>query len=200
MRHCLVLLCLLALSMGCARRGDGDDPSGGDGGGVSDPARKLTLTPADAVLDTDNKNPIVIDYRVTREGQDVTNGAQLNLDDGRLGSFSGARFTASVTGAGKTVVRARYEGDAGETTLTLRARAIVITPGTPPDAPGRFGGPADPSAAPELVYPPAGALIPPNLNELEVHFRPRAATLRADGQQRPGCACRFARAGCSARR
>ena len=128
------------------------------------------LLPADVVLDTDKNNPVSISYRVARDGEDVTALTTLTLDDARLGTFTGSQLQASPTGAGKTTVRARLGDDTGETTLTLRAKAVVIAPGTPMDAPGRFNGPADPAAAPELVYPPAGALIPPNLNELELQL------------------------------
>jgi hypothetical protein len=49
---------------------------------------------------------------------------------------------------------------------------IVIVPGTDPDAPLRFDGADDPDRAPSLVYPAHGVLVPPNLNQLELHFRP----------------------------
>src|SRR5260221_6940226 len=53
---------------------------------------------------------------------------------------------------------------------------VVIAPGAPQDAPSHFAGPADPSAAPALVYPPDGVLMPPNLNELEVQFSAASST------------------------
>ena len=49
---------------------------------------------------------------------------------------------------------------------------VVIGPGAPADAPMLFSGDEDPSRAPEIVYPSDGVLVPPNLNELEFHFRP----------------------------
>lgn len=53
----------------------------------------------------------------------------------------------------------------------------VVAPGTPSDAPQRFGGAADPSRAPAIEYPPAGVMVPPNLNELEVQFDPNGNDL-----------------------
>lgn len=54
-----------------------------------------------------------------------------------------------------------------------RMVTTVIDPGAPPDAPAKFGGTNNPSLAPEIAYPPEGALIPPNMNELEVQFTPK---------------------------
>src|SRR5207253_9927075 len=48
--------------------------------------------------------------------------------------------------------------------------------GAPADAPTKFGGAADPAAAPAIVYPPDGVLVPPNLNELEIQFVPATGT------------------------
>lgn len=53
----------------------------------------------------------------------------------------------------------------------------VVAPNTPMDAPTKFGGSDDPSLAPEPVYPPDGALIPPNLNILEFQWKPNGADL-----------------------
>lgn len=53
------------------------------------------------------------------------------------------------------------------------ASGTIIAPGTPADAPTKFGGAADPGRAPQIAYPPDGVLIPPNLNELEVQLVPK---------------------------
>lgn len=57
-----------------------------------------------------------------------------------------------------------------------KVTVVVIVPGTPSDAPSQFGGPSDSSAAPTMVYPPDGLLMPPNLSELEVQWKPTAGT------------------------
>jgi hypothetical protein len=49
---------------------------------------------------------------------------------------------------------------------------VVIGDGVPSDAPTKFGGPEDAFAKPEIVYPNDGIVTPPNLNSLEVHFKP----------------------------
>ncbi len=50
----------------------------------------------------------------------------------------------------------------------------LIVPGTPADAPDRFGGTPNPARAPDLVYPSDGTIVPHNLRGLEVHFHPGA--------------------------
>jgi hypothetical protein len=52
----------------------------------------------------------------------------------------------------------------------------VFANGAPTDSPARFGGAIDPGLAPTVVYPPDGVLLPPNLNELEIMFRPSGGT------------------------
>ena len=59
---------------------------------------------------------------------------------------------------------------------TLPFDSTVTETGAPADAPNQFGGAADPAAAPALVYPPDGLLIPPNLNEMEIQFVPANGT------------------------
>lgn len=182
-RRSVVVWCAWLLGcvsvVGCsdaARRGGGPGgPGGGGDGGVN--AGTLTLTPADAVLDVDGTAPATLAFTVMKDGNDVTAQATLGVTDTTLGSFSGATFTASGLAGGVTKVYATMGSDSGTTTLTVRLKKVVIGPGAPPDAPGQFGGPSGGPAA-QLVYPPDGVLIPPNLNELEVQYVPPAgATL-----------------------
>jgi hypothetical protein len=180
--HLLLLLQVLAvLPAGCAQRRAEDDPGQGPGPGnqSSDGGQvgvTLTLSPADPVWTVDGKTPITQAFTALRGKEDVSKEAFFSLDDGRLGSFQGNVFTATPTITGRTTVRARVGDDTGSTSLTLRARAVVVTPGTPADAPTRFMGPADAGRAPMLAYPPPGALIPPNLHELEFQWRKAMGT------------------------
>jgi WD40-like Beta Propeller Repeat len=59
---------------------------------------------------------------------------------------------------------------------TLPFDSTVVEPGAPNDAPNKFGGAADPGAAPTVVYPPDGVLVPPNTNEIEIQFVPATGT------------------------
>ncbi|HEX9105206.1 MAG TPA: hypothetical protein VF997_23510, partial [Polyangia bacterium] len=166
--------------LGCnnaARRNGGGGGAGGtDGGGGT--IEDLVVTPADAAIDVDATTLPTIDYQVhDQSGKDVTADCTLIVEDLLLGSFSGATFHPTGTAGGITQVRATRGADFGKTSLTVRLKKVVIAPGAPADAPGKFGGPAT-GAAPTMVYPPDGTLVPPNLNELEVQFTPPAgATL-----------------------
>ncbi|MCC6526041.1 MAG: PD40 domain-containing protein [Polyangiaceae bacterium] len=51
---------------------------------------------------------------------------------------------------------------------------VVIGPGADASSPGKFGGADNPSGKPTVVYPPDGAILPPNTNALEIHFVPGA--------------------------
>jgi hypothetical protein len=89
--------------------------------------------------------------------------------------------TTSDSVGGVVGVRASSDAITALATLTIKLTAANVATGagaTPPlpAAPAQpFGGPADVTRAPELVYPNDGVLLPPNLNGVEVHFRPGSA-------------------------
>lgn len=184
------LFTVFSLPTGCTVNRDTEsDPTTGKPVQVepTNPGETLIITPSDAVVTTDGKNPAPIKYAVLRLSpdrtrQDVTDRVTLTIDADWLGTFQGSVLTLKATASGKTTVRAHLpveggEEETGSTSLTARLSTIVIAPGTPTDAPGRFNGPADSSRAPDIAYPPPNVLIPPNLNELEIHWVPKAATL-----------------------
>jgi len=179
MTRVLVLACGLATILGCdnaARRGGGGGAGGTGGGGAGGTNEDLVVTPADDAIDVDATTLPTIDYQAhDQSGNDVTADCTFSVEDSSLGSFSGATFHPSGMAGGITHVRATRGNDFGKTSLTVRIKKVVIAPGAPADAPGKFGGPAT-GAAPVMAYPPDGALIPPNLNELEVQFTPAAGT------------------------
>jgi hypothetical protein len=181
MTRAIPLACFVVTIFGCsnpAGRSGGGGGSGGSDGGGGATNDTLVVTPADDAIDVDATTLPTIDYQAhDQSGNDVTADCTFAVEDSSLGSFSGATFHPSGTAGGVTRVHATHGSDGGKTSLTVRIKKIVITPGTPSDAPGKFGGPAT-GAAPTMVYPPDGTLIPPNLNELEVQFTPPAgATL-----------------------
>ncbi|MCC7535860.1 MAG: hypothetical protein IT379_06590, partial [Deltaproteobacteria bacterium] len=49
---------------------------------------------------------------------------------------------------------------------------VFVGPGAPADAPSMFGGSPAASGGPQIVYPAPGVVVPPNLRELEIHYRP----------------------------
>ena len=170
----LALATLLAVGCGGRGRGGSTTPSpSGDGGS----AGALTILPADPVLDVNGKNSASVTFQVLRGGQDVTARAALLLENGAFGTFSGATLTTVPGAVGKTRVRARLDDDEGSTSLTVRVAAVFVAPGTPADAPMKFGGADDPARAPSLAYPADGTLIPPNLAELEFQWEAKGNAL-----------------------
>lgn len=172
----------LALLGGCSvlRDGDTDVVGAGNGRMPEDPpgmGALLTVLPADPVVTSDGKSPLQLDFRVMRGAEDITGQAHLSIDDERLGHFEGMTFHGNPGQAGKSIVRAQLGEDRGQTTLTVRLQVVVIAPGAPADSPSKFGGPNYSKRTPEIAYPPAGALVPPNINELEFQWRPNEATL-----------------------
>lgn len=137
----------------------------------------LTLLPQDPVVTTDGQTPYDLLFRVERAGKDLTPEAFLSIDDERLGHFEGAKFVGNPSQAGKSVVRAQRGEEVGQTTLTVRQKVIVLVPGTSADAPSKFGGSPSAKRIPEVVYPLASALLPPNISELEFHYKPNEASL-----------------------
>ncbi len=159
---------------------DGGPPPPNDGGIT--PTGDIRIEPADHVATIMGGAPVELDYRAFVRGadgseRDVSAEVTWSVTRTELGSFAGAHFTSSTTLGGRTAVRARMGTLEGTTSLTLRLERAIVTPGTPPDAPGRFGGAVDPSRAPEIVYPSDGTMVPPNLRELELHYRPNGGTL-----------------------
>jgi hypothetical protein len=53
------------------------------------------------------------------------------------------------------------------------ATTLIIASGADASSPGKFGGAAS-GGAPSIVYPPNGVAVPPNMNALELHFKPAA--------------------------
>jgi hypothetical protein len=182
---CLALGALLA---GCTVEGGRDDAGGG--GGDEDvrlrpdvPTRpgEIRIEPADAERTATGADPVVIEYRAL---QTLTDGSERDVTAEAvwsstvpLGTFAGNVFTSVTDRGGLTTIRATTEGGSGTTTLLLRRDSVFVTPGTPEDAPTRFGGTPVAGAAPELVYPEDGTIVPPNLGELEFHYRTNGSTL-----------------------
>jgi hypothetical protein len=140
----------------------------------------ITVMPADQELVIDGPEPATSKYTAIGtfadgHSEDITDLVGFSLANGELGGFSGPYFKSGLELGGRTRVVAQYAGVQGDTGLTIRIRQRYVDPSAPalpadPEAP--FGGPVDPSRAPDVVYPNDGVLLPPNLRLLEVHFRP----------------------------
>ena len=169
-------LVLLVVSLALAACG----PSG-PGGGDDDlpPGASLRLEPATAELLVANSTPATQVYRVIARDEDgddhdVSADAALSLGLPSLGSFTGARLTTAPDRGGRTEVTATWGGMLATGDLTIRLRTVIIEPGVPADAEGDFAGASGGGAAPALIYPDSGVIVPPNLNTMEVHFQPGA--------------------------
>jgi hypothetical protein len=185
-------LMALVLAAGCGGSGggSGDDDAGSPDGGALPGLVRIDVAPADSTLVIDGTTPASVDFTATGvfddgTSRDISDQVSWRSDSGTLGSISRGTFTASDRG-GYTVIRASAGAAQGSTMLTvvLRRQEPVSDgvggggappPPALPDNPGDlFDGPAstEPGRTPRLVYPGTGALVPPNLGKLELHYRP----------------------------
>jgi hypothetical protein len=180
----LTLFALFLVS-GCTVHEPADRDGGGlgvDTSGTDAPSRPgdIRIEPANAEYDVDGV-PVVIDYRAFQRQADGSEaevtGAATWSSTVDVGSFVGAQFTSRTDRGGLTNIRAQVGPEVGNTTLLLRSNTIIVTDTAPADAPTRFGGTPVPAAAPEVVYPEDGTMIPPNLGELEFHYRTNGSTV-----------------------
>lgn len=154
--------------------GPGDGGSGTDSGMMTTGA--LRIDPADAAITVSAGVPMSLTYRAFQRQSDgsereVTGDVTWTSTVSGLGTFSGSVFTTTSTRGGRTNIRAQLGGAIATAVLTIRLETVLIGPGAPADAPSRFVGADDPARAPELVYPNDGVAVPPNLQELEFHYR-----------------------------
>lgn len=98
----------------------------------------------------------------------ANDGSDDELAPGAVGG-SGGNGGASGSGAsGGTMLS--FGGSAG-TNVSPRETVVIVGPGADGTTPDKFAG--DPTgAAPQLVYPDSGIVVPPNMNSLELHFVP----------------------------
>lgn len=185
-----VVLLLLPSAAGCdcggglpMRTRDGSVAPGTDGGGaVISGLESLRIEPADAVVESRDGVAGTLEYRAIGVfplgiERDVTSLVTFGLGGPvNVGSFSGALFTASTRNGGRTYVTTTANGRAARATLSVRIIETVAVPPTggapalPADPGALFDGPADAARAPTLVYPEDGAILPPNLGRVEIHW------------------------------
>ncbi|MBX2812717.1 MAG: WD40 repeat domain-containing protein [Myxococcales bacterium] len=112
--------------------------------------------------------------------RDVTSSVRLILDDPSLGTMQGGRFAANA-GGGRTTLRAVWLGMEAEATIKVFfSKTVVIDEnGAIPTTVSNIfeEAPIDRTQeGPLVVYPLEGTLFPPNLEQMEVHFRPGASS------------------------
>jgi len=181
-----------ASSAGCG--GDSDDDAGGgsslapDAGGArdadassDDPVVALRVAPDRAEIDVLTGETLAlraVEQRASGAEQDVTSDVAWRTVPPSLGSVLGGVFTPSGP-AGTATVTARWRGLSATTVVRLRLSTVVVEP----PEPGQAELPDDPAAIistatssergrPRIVYPLDGVLLPRNLGQIDVHFRP----------------------------
>ncbi|MDQ3333832.1 MAG: hypothetical protein M4D80_01500 [Myxococcota bacterium] len=177
MRLAVPVFTILLLACGCGGSGGGDDNPDALDGLVS-----IAVTPADQTLVIVNGQPARSAYTAMGtfdDGRvrDITPLVQFTLEQYTLGVFELDTLTTANDHGGRTNVVASAAGVQGATGVTIRFQQTYNDPASnlPGDPAGPFAGPADAARTPQLVYPNAGVVLPPNLGRLELHFRPGAA-------------------------
>ena len=170
MRVTRVYLLALALAACGSPSDDGENPE-------PEPGDTLQVAPSLARLEVINGVAATQDFTVTLvkpsgNTYDVTARAAWTLSDPLIGSFSGATFTARGGSAGVAALTATVESLQGTGSVEVFVRNVRVGPGTPTNAPDLFAvGTVDPGVVPLVVYPPAQAIVPRNLGDLEMHWR-----------------------------
>jgi hypothetical protein len=148
----------------------------------------LRIDPPSAMVSVQAGSPAMQTYRALGKSasgaeQDVTAMVNWSVDRPLLvPKIAAGVATTTDTVGGLAYVRAANGALAATATLTIKLTATANATGAGampplPTTPAQpFGGPADTTRAPQLVYPNDGALLPPNLNGVEVHYRPGATT------------------------
>jgi hypothetical protein len=152
--------------------------AGGAGGvhmaGSGGTTAQTTGSPTGSTGPTGTGNPATTGS--TSTGTGTGNGTTTSSTSGTATTTSGSTGTGTTTATFPIDFDGGWQipdsgtdpalvGDGGTT--------VVIGPGASSTSPGKFGG-ASTGAAPSLVYPPNGVVIPPNTNSMEFHFIPAA--------------------------
>ncbi|MES1205471.1 MAG: hypothetical protein ABUS79_05995 [Pseudomonadota bacterium] len=193
----IALVALLATA-GCAFKNNketlsgagGGGPLTGTGGGTGGTSigglTALQITPSMASVSVATGAPAATQqYMVTGtingQAQDVTSMVSYSVaPTGVITIDANGLATTTGTSGGVVTVTAASGSVTTQATLVVNYTFTGADPGSagtgvPPNAGTLFSGaPADPTRAPQLVYPNDGALFPPNVTGIEVHFQPGA--------------------------
>lgn len=146
----------------------------------------LSIAPAnqELTLVQGQAQPLAVDYKVTLTAKsgsamDVTDRAAFSEEGANvgqsLGAFNGAKFVVAGDRVGKTTIMARLSNLEAKTSLTVRTTRVVVGAGADASTATKFAAAdATGAPAPSWVYPADGVLVPPNMNQLELHYMPGA--------------------------
>src|SRR5947209_963980 len=159
---------------------------GGTGGTVIGGLTALQITPGDATISVSTGAPpatqqFTVTGTINGQTQDVTSMVTYSvMPSGVVTIDANGLATSTGTSGGVVTVTAASGGVTTQAKLIVNYTFTGADPGSagmgvPPNAGTIFSGaPADPTRAPQLVYPNDGALFPPNVTGIEVHFVPGA--------------------------
>jgi hypothetical protein len=143
---------------------------------------RIAPTSATLVLQTGQPPPAQkFDAYGKINGVDTKISTQVRWTSARpdVASVDGTGLAKAVGNAGGVVAITATNGKVSATAqLTVRVTGTFVADGPnanpplPPNPGSNFGGSADASRAPQLVYPNDGVLFPPNVFGIEVHWRP----------------------------
>jgi hypothetical protein len=140
----------------------------------------LTITPAMQRYVTDGVTPAMGTYTVTAQypdgrTDDVTTQVTYMLEPFGLGSITQGKYTSSIDtgGVGRLTATLGAASAVAGLELVIQKRFVDPSAGSIGVDPGsKFTGAPMASRAPDLVYPNDGVLLPPNVDNIEVHFLP----------------------------
>ena len=168
-----LLLLLFVLTGACSgTMGNSAGDTSPDGAPL-DGLQSLAISPESTTVTVSKGKPQTVAYTVTGTfpsgTRDVTDLVSLSVEDGRLATFDGASLKTTDSLGGKTKVIATSGSITVKASLTVKLQLRSTAPGAPPNAQGLFDQTtAGTGTGPVVLYPPTGALVPPNLGEMDV--------------------------------
>jgi hypothetical protein len=180
---------------------DGGTVDATTGGGTSGTLSKVHIEPADDTITVKAGATGSVTYKVmgvidgSGAAQDVTSRFVFYVPDNYLVAEFPAKGTPTLTTrlpakptdppqqGGTLTVQAQAQNPGGKlltvtTGLTVKLDAQLSDPSgaaIPTNPQTLFGGPVDATRAPVVAYPNNGTMLPPNLQQLEVHWTPGSA-------------------------
>ena len=173
MRLGLRSVAFCAFLFACGPRETGDDTGGADAAPGS-PSLKVTISSRQIHwVDGVAEQPILIATLIAPDGTEsvVTGQAAFELAPAGMGDVEADKVVVTGDLAGPGMVNAVYDGLLASVPVEVFVTQTVTGTADASAAALFAGATLDTSQTLQVAYPPAGALIPPNLGEMDVHWR-----------------------------
>jgi hypothetical protein len=177
-----------ALVPGCDCSHNGGMNGDGGNGDMGIPAiGSITIDPSDVTLDLiQGQSPptqtFTVTYHASKGDQDVTGASMYALTDTSIGAMQLNTFVASGAHGGTVQLIATYVDPMGMNqtamaTIHIRVKGSFNGPDCPMGGCAPFPGDNAPqctqtNVTPQIYYPADGALLPPNMEVVAVHYTP----------------------------